>query len=493
MGADDVSYRVIADLFEGLVNLNQSNQVVPGVANSWDISSDGLVYTFHLRKNAKWSNGEPVTAEDFVYAFRRNADPAQASPQNVFFLPIKNGKQVINGQLPTKDLAIKALSKDTLQITLEVPSPTFLQSLAVPIMFPLYQPAIKKWGNQWIQPGHIVGNGAYMLKKWVVNGYLLEEKNPYYWDEKNVRIPFIKFLPTNALDGYNHYRAGSVDFTDTPSGVKLSKLKSQFTDQVYNVPYLAVVYYWINMKKPAFQDIRVRKALNMVIDRHLITDQLVGMGRTPAYGVAPDSIQHGAFKELYKTLPSYAWVNWSMSKRIVEAKKLLMAAGFSAKHPLHFELSYNTSEYNKQIALSVMQMWQQAFKDSIDVKLHNDEWKVYIEEVNKGNFDIARMGSNASINAVNEFVYALTCNAPSNSGGSCIPSINKDYQAATHAINHKDYNHYMRSALTTAMNAYLTIPIYNATYTNLVKPRIGGYDPTYNNLDFIYSKWFYFK
>ncbi|MDA0911929.1 MAG: peptide ABC transporter substrate-binding protein, partial [Proteobacteria bacterium] len=407
IGADDVSYRVIADLFEGLVNLNQSNQVVPGVAQSWDISSDGLVYTFHLRKDAKWSNGEPVTAEDFVYAFRRNADPAQASPQNVFFLPIKNAQKVIAGQLPTTDLAVKALSKDISQITLEAPSPTFLQSLAVPIMFPLYQPAIKQWGNQWTQPEHIVGNGAYMLEKWVVNGYLLEKKNPYYWDALNVRIPFIKFLPTNSLDGYNHYLSGSVDFTDTPSGVKLSKLKSEFTDQVYNVPYLAVVYYWINMEKPKFQDIRVRKALNMVIDRHLITDKLVGMGRIPAYGVIPDSIQHGAFKDLYKTLPSYAWVNWSMEKRIIEAKKLLIAAGFNAQHPLRFELSYNTSEYNKQIALSVMQMWQQAFTDSIDVKLHNDEWKVYIDEVNKGNFDIARMGSNASINAVNEFVYAL--------------------------------------------------------------------------------------
>ncbi|MFZ9036136.1 MAG: peptide ABC transporter substrate-binding protein [Francisellaceae bacterium] len=490
---DSTSNRVIFDLFEGLINQNQQNDPVPGVAKSWDISDDGLVYTFHLRDDARWSNGDPVTANDFVYALRRNADPHTAAPQNFVLKVIKNGAQVIAGKLPVSDLGVEAIDAHTLKITLAYPSAYFLNTLTLPVTFPLYKPVIDKWKGQWTQPQHIVSNGAYLLKEWVVSGYILENKNLYYWDRQAVKIKQVKILPTETLAAYNQYRAAQVDVASPPPGIRLKQLYHNFPNQVYNAPYMAIIYYWINMRNPEFKDIRVRKALSMVVNRQSIAKYVIAMGQTPAYGIVPDMIQHGVYKDLYKDIPSYDWVSWPMDRRITTAKKLLEEAGYNKQHPLVFTLSYNTSEFNKQIALSVMEMWKAAFGDSVNVKLENEEWKVYLNSVSNGQFDIARMGSNASINAAGEFVEQYTCDSVSNAGGSCIPAIGEYYLKGLHSKTQKGYTENMKKAMIIAMENYLTIPIDNAQYTVLVKPDIGGYIPDDNYLNNVYSKWFYFK
>lgn len=490
---DSTSNRVIFDLFEGLVNQNQANQPIPGVAKSWKVSEDGLKYTFLLRKDAKWSNGKAVTAGDFVYAFRRNAAPKTASPQNYIFALIKNGKAVTEGKLPVEDLGIKALGEYKLEITLAHPAVYFPSVLTLPVTFPLYKPAIDQYGRSWTQPKHMISNGAYTLKEWIVGGHILEQKNPFYWDSKNVAIKYVKVLPTNTLSGYNGYRAGEIDIATPPPGIRLDALKKLFPNEVYSAPYFAIIYYWINVRKPGLDKLEVRKALSMVVNRESIAKNVIAMGQTAAYGIVPDMIQDGIYQYLYKELPSYKWVEMSMEKRIQQARKLLMEAGYSDQHPLRFQLSYNTSEFNKQIALSVMQMWKTAFGNMLRVTLANEEWKVYLNTVNSGNFDVARMGSNADINAPNQYVYQFTCHADSNAGGSCIKTIGEYYQKGLMAKTQRAYNENMAKAMKVAMENYLTIPIDNSQYTVLVKPYIGGYHPDQNYLNDVYSKWFYFK
>ena len=216
LAADAFSTRVVDDLFEGLVSLDQSNKPVPGVAKSWDISKDGKVYTFHLRDNAKWSNGQPVTADDFVYGLQRQMDPATGALNSAIYTVIKNGAEIVAGKAKPDTLGVKAINPHTLQITLENPAPYFLGVLANPGAFPVYIPAVKKDPKGWAKPGTIVSNGAYELKSWIPNGHILEQKNPYYWDAAHVRIKNVKFIPiTNPSDSLNRYKAGQLDMTYT--------------------------------------------------------------------------------------------------------------------------------------------------------------------------------------------------------------------------------------------------------------------------------------
>ena len=210
---DATSLRIIHDLFEGLVFENQKNELLPGIARAWDISKDGKTYTFHLRDNARWSNGKPVTAEDFVFAFRRNIDPKTGAAQKDVFRPILNGEAIIAGKKPALTPGIKALDNYTLQIQLAYPYPYFLAYLLNPITYPLYPPAIHKWGDGWIQVGKMVSNGPYELKEWVPNGHILVSRQPYYWAKNRIRIKNVIFLPVTSQAEYNRFVANQIDMT----------------------------------------------------------------------------------------------------------------------------------------------------------------------------------------------------------------------------------------------------------------------------------------
>lgn len=491
---DNTSLRVLHDLFEGLVGENQADEVVPAVATSWDESKDGLTYTFYLRKDAKWSNGEPVTAEDFVYAFKRNIDPTVGAQQIDVFRPIANGEAIIDGKKPADSLGVMALDSHTLQIKLDYAYPFFIDTLTNPVTYPLYKPVLDRWGDGWAQPGHMVSNGAYELKSWIVNGSLLEQKNPHYWDAKRVKIDKVKFLPVNPQAEYSQFLSGQIDMTNTvPSGVTKAQFEQKFGREFYNIPMLGTYYYWFNIKKPGVDKVDVRKALTMVVDRKAIVNSITRLGQLPLYGIMPINIENGSYKDLYKQLPSYDWVDWSMDKRIDKAKKLLIKSGYSAEHPLDIKISFNTLEGHKMIAEAVAQMWQKAFGNLVAVTLYNEEWKVYLQSLRDGNFQVGRMGGIATLNAANNFLDGLTCNHPANYSRFCDKQFDRYYQDGMHAVSLSEYNKNMIVATKIAMNDYVQIPIYNYTYSRLVKNYVGGYHPEKNYMDDVYSKWLYFK
>ena len=493
--ADTTSGRVAYDLFEGLVASDQNNQPVPGVAKSWKISKDGRTYTFYLRPDARWSNGKPVTADDFVFALRREISPHTQAEMKVYLNAIKNATAIMAGKKDVKTLGVKAINAGTLEIDLAHPQPFFLNVLTLSVAYPVYPAVVKQYGKSWILPEHIVSNGAYKLQKWVVNGVLSEVKNPYYWNADHVRIKHVNFYPISSpSDAYSQYLAGRVDMTySLPQNITSKAYRKRYGNQFVNVTQLGTYYYWINTKKPGLDKLGVRKALTMTIDRKTIVDHVLKMGQTPLYSIVPDGIQGGKYAGLYKKMPSYDWVSWPRVKRNKAARALIAKAGYSASHPLKVTLSYNTNPTHLLLAQAISQMWNRAFSGAVKVKLRNQEWKVYLQTVTKGDFDIARQGWIADYNTASNFVSMYVCGSSSNHGQFCNKEINKYYYLGMAAKSTKKYDEDMQKVIEIAMNNYYSIPVYNYTYFRLVKPYVGGYKYKGNHLDQVYSKWFYFK
>ena len=493
--SDTTSSRVVNDLFEGLVTEDENNNPAPGVAKSWDVSDDGLVYTFHLRKDAKWSNGKPVTAEDFVFALKRAVVPKTASVMGVYLNAIDNAQAILDGKMPADKLGVKALNAHTLQITLADPQAYFLSVLTLSTVYPVYPPVVKKYGKSWILPEHIVSNGAYKLDNWVTNGVMTVSKNPYYWDANKVKINTVNFYPIpSPSDEYSQYRSGRLDMTYTvPQNSSKENYRKLFGDQFVNVTQLGTYFYWMNIKVPGLDKLDVRKALTMTIDRDKIVKHILRMGQTPLYGIVPDGIQDGIYADLYKKLPSYDWVDWSVNKRNEVAKQLLLKSGYSKSHPLTLTISYNRDPTHLLIVQAIEHMWKKAFDGMVKVKMINEEWKVYLQTLNKSDFEIARQGWVADYNTASNFVSMYICDSSANRGLFCNKELDKYYYQGMEATNLDDYNKNMEKAMEIAMDNYYTLPVYNYSYFRLVKPYVKGYDAKGNHLDHVYSKWMSLK
>ena len=495
LSADSVSARVINDLFEGLVSSDQSDNPVPGVAKSWDISKDGKVYTFHLRDNAKWSNGEPVTAEDFVYGLRRELDPATGAGNNTMYTVIKNGAKIANGKAKPDTLGVKAINPHTLQITLESPVPYFLDILTNGGAFPVYISAVKNNPKGWAKPGTIVSNGAYELKSWVPNGHLTEVKNPYYWDAKNVKIDKVEFLPIkNPSDQLSRYKAGQIDMTySVPSGLSAAQYRKQFGSQFVNETQLKAYFYVFNVKAKGVDAIKARKALTIAVDRKAIVNSILRMGEKPMYGILPSGIQGGIYDGIYKTTPGYEWVGQPMAQRIKEAKALLTSLGYSKQKPLEITIYYLSDPLSQQTAEAIMQMWKNAFGSMVTVKLESGEWKVWLKTLLEHDFQVGGSDWVADYNQAINFLGLYNCNSVNNNGQLCDPKVDKEYNLAMQSKTQKEFNQHVGQAIKTAMQHYPILPLYSATYSRLVKPYVGGYEPKNNHSDVLYSKWLYLK
>ncbi|MGH8206777.1 MAG: peptide ABC transporter substrate-binding protein, partial [Steroidobacteraceae bacterium] len=335
--ADDIpSMRVLVDLFEGLVCFGPDGTPRPGVASSWQITPDGLTWTFHLRGDARWSNGEPVTAADFVYAWRRMANPKTGAEYADAFTPFVNGAAVINGRKPPDALGVEALDARTLQIRLVHPTPYLIEQLAQAYMAPDYPPAIRTYGDAWIQPGHMVSDGAFTLKENVLGNRITLERNPYYWDVAKVHLTRVMYyIIVDPAQVALRYLAGDVAVTDVFSQSQYQYLKSRLGNQVVAPPEFATYMLATNFKLPPFRDKRaLRLALTMSVDRAELAKYLLNGVNEPAYTLMPD-------------LPGYpqpvpAWAKLSKAERDHMAVRLYQQAGYSRKHPLHADIEIAT-------------------------------------------------------------------------------------------------------------------------------------------------------
>jgi oligopeptide transport system substrate-binding protein len=459
---------VIANLLEGLLSTDNSGHLVPGVAEHWQQEKN--VWTFTLRPNARWSNGEPVTAQDFVYSWQRLADPKTASPYASYlqYAHIANMDEIIAGRQPPSELGVKALDAHRLQVTLNQPVPYFAAMLAHTALKPVYRPAVEQWGDKWTRPEHYVGNGAYTLSNWIVNEKITLKRNAQYWDNAHTVIETATFLPISSeTSDVNRYRSGDIDITNSAVPPELfPKLKKELGAQVHVSPYLCTFYYELNHRRPPFNDVRVRTAVKLALDRQIIAEKVMGQGQIPAFGFTPPYIDGGHF-----TAP--AWFNLTQAQRNAEAKRLLAEAGYSADKPLSFALLYNTSDQNKKQAIAAASMWKKNL--GANVTLQNQEWKTMLNTRHEGNYDVARATWCSDYNEPSTFLNMLLSNSSTNTAFYRSPAFDTLIARSLNTTDDAE-----RVALYQQAEAQLDkdsalVPVYYRVSVRLVKPWVGGY------------------
>ncbi|MCT2417396.1 peptide ABC transporter substrate-binding protein [Pantoea sp. XY16] len=472
--------QVIRDLFEGLTNQDAQGKIVPGVAQSWS-SSDNKTWVFTLRNNARWSNGDQVTAQDFVSSWQRLVAPENSSPFAWFagLSGIENAAAITKGEMTPDKLGVVAQGKTQLKVTLDRPVPWFPALVANVALFPVPQKTIAQEGDSWTAPGKLVGNGAYQLSERVVNEKIVLIRNPDYWDDAHSVLTKVTFVPINEeSSATKRYRANDVDITESFPKNMYAMLKKTLPGEVYTPDQLGTYYYAFNTQKGPTADVRVRKALSWSIDRKVIAEKVLGTGEKPAWHFTPD-VTAG-----FKPLPTFMQQH-DQNTLNAQAKALLAAAGYGPAKPLKLKLLYNTSESHQKIAIAVASMWKKNL--GVDVTLENQEWKTYIDSRNSGNFDVIRASWVGDYNEPSTFLNLLTSGNSSNisrfSNADYDATIAKASKETNDQARNSDYN---RAEQILAEQTPIA-PIYQYTNGRLIKPWVKGY-PITNPEDVAYSR-----
>jgi oligopeptide transport system substrate-binding protein len=476
---------VSRDLLEGLVISDTQGHPIPGVAESWE-NKDGKVWTFHLRKNAKWSNGEPVTAQDFVYSWQRLADPKTASPYASYlqYGHLENIDDIIAGKISPDTLGVKALDANTLQVTLSEAVPYFFKLLIHPSMSPVYKPAVDKFGEKWTQPENWVGNGAFKLQAHVINERIVVVRNPDYWDNANTKLDKVTFLPISSevSDVNRYFSNDGSDMTYNNMPIELfKKLQRDNPKELHVDPYLCTYYYEINNQKAPFTDPRVREALKLGLDRDIMVNKVLAQGQLPAYSYTPPATD-GA------NLTKPEWFSWSQDKRNAEAKKLLAEAGYTADKPLTFELLYNTSDLHKKLAIAASSIWKKNL--GVNIKLNNQEWKTFLDTRHQGNFDVSRAAWCADYNEPSSFLNTMISDSSSNTAHYKSAAFDKVMADSAKASDEKSRSDLYAKAEQILDKDSAIVPVYYYVNARLVKTYVGGYTGK-DALDNVYDKNLY--
>ncbi|HAU4332635.1 oligopeptide ABC transporter substrate-binding protein OppA [Citrobacter freundii] len=457
------------DLFEGLLISDVDGKPSPGVAEKWE-NKDFKVWTFHLRKDAKWSDGTPVTAQDFVYSWQRLANPNTASPYASYlqYGHIVNIDDIIAGKKPVTDLGVKAVDDHTFEVTLSEPVPYFYKLLVHSSVSPVPKAVVEKFGDKWTQPANIVSNGSYKLKDWVVNERIVLERNTNYWDNDKTVINQVTYLPISSeVTDVNRYRSGEIDMTYNNMPIELfQKLKKEIPNEVHVDPYLCTYYYEINNQKAPFNDVRVRTALKLALDRDIIVNKVKNQGDLPAYSFTPPYTDGAKLVE-----PE--WFKWSQEKRNEEAKKLLAEAGFTAEKPLTFDLLYNTSDLHKKLAIAAASIWKKNL--GANVKLENQEWKTFLDTRHQGNYDVSRAGWCADYNEPTSFLNMVLSDSSNNTVHYKSPAFDKLIADTLKATDEAQRSELYSKAEQQLDADSAIVPVYYYVNARLVKPWVGGY------------------
>lgn len=466
------SQTVLEDLFQGLTTINKKGQVIPGVAKSWKVTNDGKTYTFKLRHDAKWSNGQLVTANNFVYAWRREVNPQTGAEYAQALDPIVNASAIANGKLPPRKLGVQALSPFTLKVELNAPTPYFLSLLTNTYLYPLYAPTIKRWGDAWTRPSHLVSNGPFYLKQWVINGHIDLKKNPYFWDAKSVILRKVVFYPISDPGAkLSRYLSGDVDWTTTPAfpPAETTWVEKNLGKQVVLAPYYGNAYLGMLVHKPPFNNRDLRLAMSMAIDRHILAKDVLRGQAVPAYTLVPP-------------LPNYnqpvpSWANWPRSKRLAEAKLLYHEAGYSRSHPLRVHLVYPTGgPAQRHFMDALATMWKQNL--GADVSIWNEQWKVFLQNIQ---YDHAKLYWSAWIGDYPDpytFMQLFQADYAMNYGHYSYPKYQNLIAKAQAEANNKKRYRIFETAGRILNKTMPYIPMYFYVSSHLIKPYVAGWRTT---------------
>jgi len=371
--------RVVNSLFEGLLRYDEKGRCLPGTAERWEISPDGKIYTFHLRPEAKWSDGRPVTAADFVRSWERTLNPATGAAYNYMLFPIRNAEDFANGKLADfSEVGVKALDDRTLRVELASATPYFLNLCAFPTLHPVPVDLIRRVGDDWVKPEHIVTNGPFLLDTWRINDHIRLQKNPDYWDAAGVALDEVRILPISKGEiAFNFYAAGEADLL-LDKGLAPPALLDELVKRpdFHAAPFLGVYFLRFNCEKPPFDDLRVRQAFSLVVNKERIVKDITRAGELAADSFVPPGIE------------GYAAAG-GLERNVARARELLAEAGYpnGKNFPLVTYL-YSEGVLNEAIAVELQSMWRREL--GVNVNLARQEWKVYLNSLNSLDFDIAR-------------------------------------------------------------------------------------------------------
>ncbi len=471
---------VLRDLGEGLTGYSASGVVVAAGAESWQVSANGLEYRFQLRTAARWSNGEPVIAEHYVYSMRRMVNPDTAAAYAEFVNEIKNARAILSGDLPPQSLGIEAASDFELVITLERPVPYFLSLLTHNSTFPIYPPSVEAHGAEYARPGNMISNGAYTLDDWKIGSAISINRNPYYWNNVSTSIDRVLHLVTpEPTAEANRFRAGELDITDTVPTESFAQLREEYPEQLRVAPFLNVYYYGLNLTKPPLRgNPELRRALSMAIDREVIVDKVMGRGELPAYSWVPPGVDN------YQAM-QFSYANQPHEERVATARRLYEEAGYSTSKPLEIEIRYNTSDVHQRVALAVQAMWREAL--GFEAKLINEDFQVLLANILAREVtQVFRSAWNGEYNDASAFLSVMESGNASNLPGYNSEEFDSLMTRAADQMNPRHRRLFLEEAERELLSDHPVIPIYFYVSKHLVSSRVQGWQD--NPLDYHYSQ-----
>lgn len=465
---------IISALVEGLIAYHPTDDLEPepGVAQSWAANDDFTVWTFKLRDNARWTNGNPVTAHDFVYSWQRILSPDLGAEYAEMLYVLENAEEFHQGRLRDfRQVGVNALDDKTLEVRLAGPTPHFLSMLKHYSFYPVNSKVVEQFGGmtdrqtRWSTLENYVGNGPFRLKQWVTNQVIEVEKNPAYWDAANVKLNGIRFFPVeNATTEETMFRNGRLHLTSTVNPDKIATFKKSMPSSLVMAPYLGTYFYRLNTTRKPFDDPRVRRALALAINKELLVQRVTQGGQAPATGFVPQGI------------PGYQASN-AIRFDPDQARSLLAEAGYPGGRGFpRAEILVNTSEAHRKIAEAIQAMWRAQL--GIEVGIYNQEWKVYLDSQSKLDYDISRAGWIGDYVHPMTFLDLFTTGNGNNDTGWSNAQYDTLIRQARTARNEGQRLSLMREAEQVLLNDLPIVPIYWYTRTYLKDPRLRGWEPT---------------
>ncbi len=474
---------IIGDLFLGLTTENIKGKPIAGAAESWTVSPDGLLWTFKLRANLKWSDGEPLKASDFVFGFRRLLDPKTAAQYASIQYVVKNAEAVNSSKLPVTEVGVRAVDDRTLEIALEAPTPYLLGLLTHYTSFPLPEHVVKKYGDAWVKPGNMVSNGPFKLVDWKAHEEVKALKNPFFYDAVNVAIDEVIYYPTDdQTAALNRFRAQELDVNLGTRGFPISQypwLQENLPGQARIAPMLGTEYIALNVRKAPFKDARLRKAVSLCLDRPLLTDKVLRDGQIPAYSFVPTGIDN------YHNTARLDFFAQSMEQRRAEAWRLLADAGYTADKPFIFEYLYMISIDSRRSVVAQAAMLKEC---GMIVRLIGNEPKIHYDALRQSDFTAAQARWGADFNDPQTFLFLLETRAGAyNYGSYSSPAYDKLIDEGRTTLDLEKRAQILGQAEQTALDDNAVVPLSFFSSKSLVAPYVKGYED--NAADINRTRW----
>lgn len=461
------AFHVITDLYEGLLALDAHGEIIPGVAAAWEVSDDGLTYTFRLREDARWSDGTPVEADHFVAGIRRTLSPDTGSGSASLLYPIDNAEAVAEGRLPASALGIEARDGHTLAIRLHAPAPYLPTLLTMPMAMPFLDDGGGAPGR-FSDPARFVGNGPYLLAEWETGSHIRLRRNPAFREAESVTVDEVRYYPvTEPVTELNMYRAGELDITFTVPGSHVQQLRESRAGELRIAPFFAVYYLAFDLSEAPFDNASVRQALSMAIDRDALV-RVTGRGEQPAYGLVPGGV--------HRYEPARAgWRLLSPDERLAKARALYAQAGYSADEPLDVTLLYDASDIHETIALAVSEMWRKSL--GVEVRLDKREWKYFLTtRSNRDEWQVMRFAWTGDFDHPAAFADLFRSTSPQNLPGYASEEYDGLVARAEATVDPGEQMRLYAEAEAVLLADAPIAPLYFYVSKHLVAPAVSGYE-----------------